>query len=232
MRATVDTTVQRVLDDLERLGSAMRREDMRTRYGIDTPKAHGVAVGDLQRLAKQIGPDHALALRLWDTGWYEARMVACFIGDPAKITSQQLDAWCDTFDNWGIVDTACMHLVDRSPLAWQKVAEWCTRPDEFGRRAGFALLASLALHDKKEPDRRFEAALDLVRTYASDDRNFVKKAISWALHATGIRNRALHTKCLRLAKDLASSAVPAERWVGKDASKKLQTPASLRRLKP
>jgi 3-methyladenine DNA glycosylase AlkD len=230
-QTALDSAVDRILADIERLGSAVRREEMATRYGIITQKAHGVAIGDLQKLARQIGHDHDLALRLWKSGWYEARILACFIGDADKISSQQMDEWRQTFDNWGIVDTACLHLFDKSPLAWHKVAEWCPLDDEFGRRAGFALLAALALHDRKAPDERFEASLELIRAYATDNRNFVKKSVSWALHAIGIRNRALHTRSLALAQELATSMDRAERWVGKDAMKKLQTPASLRRLK-
>jgi 3-methyladenine DNA glycosylase AlkD len=147
---------------LERHGNARTRDLMLPKYGITAKKAFGVPVGTIHHLAKKIGRDHALALVLWKTGCYEARLLSAFIDEPERVTPAQMDAWARDFDSWAVCDTVCFHLFDRTPLAWKKIAPWCRRRDEFVRRAGFALLASLALHDKSAGDGVFLRALPLV----------------------------------------------------------------------
>ena len=215
---------------LERRGSARVREEMLTRYGITAPKAYGVPVGTVQQLAKRLGTDHALAAGLWATGWYEARLLAAMVDDPGLGTPAQMDRWARDFDNWGICDTVCFKLFDRTPHAWRKVELWARRRDEFVRRAAFALLASLALHDKGTGDDAFLAALGVIEQGATDDRNFVKKGVSWALRAVGRRNRSLHAAALALARRLAEADAPAPRWIGKDALRDLASPAARRQL--
>src|SRR5512134_3243119 len=149
-----DRKVREVLRWLERRGTKRNREGM-ARYAIRAPKVFGVSVGDLQRLARELGRDHALAEALWKTGWYEARMLTAFMDEPARVTVAQMNRWARDFDNWAICDTLCFHLFDRSPQAWRMVGPWCRRRREFERRAGFALLAALALHDRHAPDERF-----------------------------------------------------------------------------
>ena len=156
------TRVQEALAWLERRGSKRTRDEMRTRYGITAPRSFGVSVATIQQLAKRLGRDHGLAAALWATEWYEARMLAAFVDEPERVTPAQMDRWCRDFDNWGICDTVCFNLFDRTPHAWSKVAPWCGRREEFVRRAGFALLASLALHDKVAPETAFLRALPLV----------------------------------------------------------------------
>ena len=146
------------------------------RYAITAPKAFGVSVATLKQLAKRLGRDHHLALALWDTGWYEARMLAAFVDEPARVTSAQMDRWAKDFDNWAICDTHCFHLFDCTPHAWKKVRQWSGRREEFVKRAAFALVAGIALHDKKAPDGPFLDALPLAERAAGDHRNFVKKA--------------------------------------------------------
>jgi 3-methyladenine DNA glycosylase AlkD len=214
---------------LQRRGSTRVRDGM-ARYGLPSDRAFGVAMNVMQRYAKERGRDHDLALALWETGWYEARMVAAFVADPERLTSAQMDQWCGDFDNWGICDTVCFHLFDRTPYAWRKVAAWSRRRDEFGKRAAFALLACLALHDKAASDQRFVAALPLVERAATDDRNFVKKGVSWALRLIGRRNRALNAAAVATARRLAASAVPPARWIGRGAVKELTSAAVVRRL--
>jgi 3-methyladenine DNA glycosylase AlkD len=193
-----------------------------SRYGIPSDGAFGVPVGKIRAYAKELGRHHALALALWKTGQYESRMLACFVADPAAVTPAEMDAWTKTFDNWAVCDTACFHLFDRTPHAFAKVEQWARSGDEFVKRAAFALLASVALHDKKAPDALFIEALPLIERAASDDRNFVKKGVSWALRGIGKRRgESLRSAAVALAERLAASDDPATRWVGRDALKDL-----------
>lgn len=219
------TGVKEALAQLERRGSRKVREEMESRYGIVAAKAWGVPVSGIQQVAKQLGRDHALAAALWETGWYEARMLAAFVDRPDQVTAAQMDRWARDFDNWAICDTVCFHLFDRTPHAWKKVAPWSRRKEEFVKRAAFALLAGLALHDKQAENALFLRALPLLERAADDDRNFVKKGVSWALRVTGRRNRALHAACLETARRLAQADQPAAVWIGRQAVKELSSPA-------
>jgi len=214
---------------LERMSTRRDRENL-VRFGITADKAFGVSVANIQRLAKQVGRKHDLALALWETGWYEARMLTSFVDEPTHVTSAQMDRWCRDFDNWGICDTVCFHLFDRTPYAWGKVGAWHDKRGEFVRRAAFALLASLALHDKKAGDAAFVKGLRLVEITATDERNFVKKGVSWALRLIGRRNVALNARAVVLARTLASSTDATARWIGKGALKELTSPLVTRRL--
>jgi len=166
--------VQAVLRWLERHSTKRTREGM-ARYGIPSDNAFGVSMANMRVLAKRLGRNHELAAALWDTGWYEARMLTSFVDEPGRVTPAQLDRWCRDFDNWAICDTVCFHLFDRTSHAWQQVAKWCDRREEFVRRAAFALLASLAVHDKGAADAPFAESLLLIERAATDERNFVKK---------------------------------------------------------
>lgn len=216
---------------LERKGSRRVAEGM-ARYGIETRlRVLGVSMGTMQslakRLKKEMGPDarHALAAALWSTECYEARMLAPLVDDPALVTVAQMNAWAADFDSWAVVDNACFWLFDRSPLAWGRARPWAASPREFIRRAGFVLMACLALHDKEADDARFRPFLPLIERGARDERNFVKKGVSWALRSIGRRRPALHAASLAVAKRLAASDGPAARWVGKDALRELSSPA-------
>jgi len=225
---------ERVRDSLawlERHGSKAYREAMLTRYGITAPRSYGVKVGMIQQLAKRLGKDHDLAEALWKTGWYEARMLSSYVDDPARVTSVQMDRWVRDFDNWGICDTVCFVLFDKTPHAWRKVEQWSKRREEFVKRAAFALIASLALHDKRAGDEPFLRSLKLIERAATDDRNFVKKGVSWALRGTGRRSPELHAEAMALATRLAESSNAAARWIGKDAIRDLTKPAVLKKMK-
>lgn len=187
-------------------------------------------MANMKSIAKRCGRDHELAGALWKSGRYEARMLATLVDEPERLTAAQMERWCRDFDNWAICDTACFALFDRSPHAWSKFGPWCGRTAEFERRAGFALLACLALHDKDAPDAPFLAGLRLVEREADDDRNFVKKGVSWALRSIGRRNPALHVVAMALARRLASAPDAAARWVGNDALKELRGPVVTRQL--
>jgi 3-methyladenine DNA glycosylase AlkD len=228
--AAVDRQVKETLAWLERRGSDRNRDGM-ARYGIVSDKAFGVSVGDLRNLGKRLGRSHELAIALWKTRWYEARMLVPFVGEPDRLTPAQMDRWARDFDNWAICDALCFHLFDRSPHAYRKVSAWAKRREEFVRRAAFALAASLALHDRQAPDRPFEKMLPLIARAATDERNFVKKGVSWALRGIGMRSPALHAKSLALARRLAASSDPSARWVGHDAIRDLSRPMIVKRVR-
>jgi 3-methyladenine DNA glycosylase AlkD len=192
------------------------------RFGITATKAFGVSMANLQKIAKPLGRDHALAEALWKTGWYEARMLASLIDEPDLVTPAQMDRWCKDFDNWGICDTVCFKLFDQTPHAFAKVTKWAASDEEFIKRGAFALLASLALHDKSSPDAAFLKTLPLVERAATDERNFVKKGVSWALRGIGHRSPKLWTAAMATAERLAASDDATARWIGRDAIKDLK----------
>ncbi|HSQ21026.1 MAG TPA: DNA alkylation repair protein [Blastocatellia bacterium] len=219
-----------MLESLELLAEERVLDDMSKRYGIYTTKAFGVSMANMQKVARPLGRNHELAAALWDTGWYEARMLTSFVDEPELVTPAQMDRWCGDFDNWGICDTLCFHLFDRTPHAWHKVAQWSHRKSEFVKRAAFALLACLALHDKQASDRWFVDGLLLIERAATDERNFVKKGVSWALRAIGRRNTSLNSAAVTLARRLADSTSPAARWVGNDALRDITSSVVTKRL--
>ena len=218
-----------VLRWLERQGTRRTIDEM-ARYGIEAERAFGVPMGTLLSLRKRLGQDHALSLALWDTGWYEARLLAALVGDPQRVTRRQMNAWAAGFENWADCDTVCFKLFDRTPLAWEKAPQWAESPRELVKRGGFVLMACLALHDKTAPDRKFLSFLPLIERGARDERNLVKKGVSWALRAIGQRNVALNAAALATAKRLAQSQEAAPRWVGKDALRELASPKVRARL--
>jgi 3-methyladenine DNA glycosylase AlkD len=216
-------TKDEVLAWLEKQGT-QKQIDGLARYGITASKAFGVSVGTMLRLKKELDRDHALATALWKSGWYEARMFAAMIGEPEKVTRKEMNAWVAEFDNWAICDTVCWHLWDRAPHAWDRIGAWADAKPEFTKRTAFALLACLALHDKSAADEPFLAALPLIEFAASDERNFVKKGVSWALRSVGRRSAALYAASLELAERLAASKDSTERWIGKDVLRDLTRP--------
>jgi 3-methyladenine DNA glycosylase AlkD len=226
---TPNPGVETTLAWLKRRGSARNRDGM-SRYGIRSAKVFGVSMATMRPLVKRLGRNHELALALWRSGWLEARILAGFVADPAQVSPVLMDQWCRDFDNWAVCDSTCIHLFARTPHAWRKVPLWSRRHDEFMRRAGFALLAALAVHDKRAPDAAFARALRCVEAASGDDRNLVRKAVNWALRQIGKRNRALHAKALALSRRLAARPDAAARWIGKDAIRELTSPAVIRRL--
>jgi 3-methyladenine DNA glycosylase AlkD len=227
---SVDADVRAALAWLEQNSNQHERDNL-VRFGVNATKAFGVSMANIQVLAKQLGRDHALAIALWDTGWYEARLLTSFVDDPAHVSAAQMDRWCRAFDNWGVCDTVCFKLFDRTPHAWAKVKQWSGSHDEFVKRAAFALLASLAGHDKHATNAQFEAGLRLIEPAADDERNFVKKGVSWALRRVGRRNAALNTSAVAVARRLATSESAAARWIGRGALKELTSPTVQRGLR-
>lgn len=218
-----------VLDWMKAHGTEQVRESIGPRFGIVVDKAFGTSMAQLKQLAKVVGRDQALSLALWSTGWYDARMFACLIGEPKEVTAAQMEAWCTDFDNWATCDTACFALFDKTPHALAKVKAWAERKPEFEKRAAFALLASLALHDKKSGDALFLECLPLVRKAANDPRNFVKKGVSWAARGIACRSTVLHDAVTTMAEELAASSDATERWVGKDVLRDIQRPLVVKR---
>jgi 3-methyladenine DNA glycosylase AlkD len=208
------------LEWLQAKSTARDRANL-VRFGINARNAFGVSMANIQALAKRLGRSHELAAALWQTGRYEARMLAAFVDEPSRVTVAQMDRWCRDFDNWGICDTVCFKLFDQSPHAWSRIEPWAGKSDEFGKRAAFALLASLAGHDKTSGNRPFLDGLRLIERAASDDRNFVKKGVNWALRRIGTRNRELRDAAIEVAARLAASPEASARWIGKDALREL-----------
>ncbi len=217
---------------MERLGTMenpSNREGM-ARYGIRTEHALGVSMPALRGIAKEIGKDHIIAVNLWESGIHEARILACLIDDPDHVSEEQMEAWVQDFDSWDLCDQCCSNLFDRTPYARQKAVEWAGSEDEFVKRAGFVLMAALSVHDKKAGDAVFLAFLPLIRKASSDERNFVKKAVNWALRQIGKRNRQLNQAAIDIAGELAAAESRSARWIGRDALRELQSEAVRTRL--
>lgn len=191
-------------------------------YGINPAVALGVRIPELRRLAREIGTDHSLALRLWRTGVHEARILAGMIDDPARVSERQMESWVRGFDSWDVCDQVCANLFDRTPHAWRKAVAWTARDEEFVKRAGFVLMACLAVHARSASDSAFRRLLPVIEERAIDDRNYVRKGASWALRQIGKRNEALRAAAVRVARRLTLGDTPGSRWVGRDVLRELE----------
>jgi 3-methyladenine DNA glycosylase AlkD len=200
-------------------------------YGMSTRNRLGVSMPELRALAKLIGKDHQLALRLWETGIPDARILASIVDQPEEVTESQMEAWARGFDSWDVCDQVCLNLFDQTPLAPQKAAAWANRQEEFMKRAAFSLIACLAWHNKKAPDSLFLGLLPVIRDAAMDERNMVKKAVCWALRNIGKRNRALHRAALGTAKEIQGLESKAARWIAAQARRELESEAVQKRLR-
>ena len=221
-------TADEVLARLRGLAVPSRLPGM-ARYGIATDLAYGVTVGELRTLAREFGRDHDLAAELWDSGVHEARILASLLDDPALVDDAQFERWALGFDSWDLCDQVCQNLFRYAAPAWTKAGEWTTRPELFVRRAGYSLMAGLAVAEKRADDARFAALLSPLAAGADDDRPLVRKAASWALRAIGKRNPVLHRLALDTAEQLREGS-RAARWVGTDAVRELGSPAVRKRL--
>jgi 3-methyladenine DNA glycosylase AlkD len=192
------------------------------RFGIPAVKTLGLNTPQMRVIARSVGRDQALAEALWETGILDARIVASLIGDPDAITRAVMDRWARDFDSWAECDACCCNLFDRSPHAWTQIRKWAPRRGEFVRRAAFATIAALAVHDKKAEDRVFLEALPLIERYAFDERNFVKKGVNWALRNIGKRNAALRVAAMECAERVRVQGTPSARWIAADALRELR----------
>ena len=217
--------------ELEALGDPAARAGM-ARFGIDTTTALGVSVTSLRQLAKPLRRDHQLALDLWDTGVHEARLLATMIDDPHEVTTAQMEGWAAGFNSWDLVDQCCGNLFDKTPFARSKALEWSVRSEEFVKRAGFALMACLAVHDKQAADEDFTPFFERIEAEANDARNFVKKAVNWALRQIGNRNAALNERAIQTGLRVQQIGSPPARWIASNALRELRSEAVQRRLDP
>jgi 3-methyladenine DNA glycosylase AlkD len=200
------------------------------RYGISPKNNLGISVYQLRNLAQEIGKNHELALTLWNTGIHDARLLAVFVDDPRWVTNEQMDAWVADFDSWDVCDQACTSLFDRTPLAWKKVFEWAELEEEFVKRAAFSLIAGLAVHEKHAGDDRFEQFFPLIKRCVVDERNYVKKAVNWALRNIGKRNLSLNEKTITLSEEISEIDSKSAQWITRDALKELTSEKIQKRL--
>jgi 3-methyladenine DNA glycosylase AlkD len=224
------TEVSDILKELRARGDPRSVEEM-VRFGIRTVDAYGLSMPEIRRIGRRLGRNHSLALRLWSTGNYEARVLASLVDVPAEVTTEQMDKWVGEFDNWAICDGCCFNLFEKTPYAYDKALEWSRREEEYVRRAGFSLMAALAIHDKKADDDRFLPFLVAISERADDDRNFVRKAVNWALRQVGKRNVRLNREAVKVALDLKTRNSASARWVAADALRELTGDAVRARLK-
>jgi len=217
----MSATAKEVLIELKKFANRANVKGM-ARFGINPTNTLGVSIPTLRGIAKSHRLDHALALELWKSGIHEARILAAFVDDPKQVTESQMETWVKDFDSWDVCDQVCSGLFDKIPLVCQKAVEWSKRPEEFVKRAGFVLMACLAVHDKKSGDEAFEKFLPIIIREANDDRNFVRKAVNWALRQIGKRNNRLNVKALTVARELSESDSKSARWIGKNALRELE----------
>jgi len=201
------------------------------RFGIQSSNSFGVSVPKLRALARTVGRDHLLAMRLWETGLHDARLLATMVDDPDEVTIDQMDKWVRDFDSWDVVDGSCGNLFDKTPFAVAKAKDWCKREEEFVKRAGFVLMAELAVHDKEAKDKVFLDFLPVVIGGASDSRNFVKKAVNWSLRQIGKRNLKLNKAAVSTALKIQKIDSGAAKWIASDALRELKSSQVLKRLR-
>jgi 3-methyladenine DNA glycosylase AlkD len=223
------STVEEILEYLQSKSKSDNLEGM-ARFGIVTTNRYGVSVPEMRKLAKIIRKNHQLALKLWDIGVAEARIVAGMIADPLELTEKQMEKWVIDFNSWDVCDQVCMNLFDKSPLAWKKIRDWSKREEEFVKRAAFALIACLAWHDKNAEDQKFTDLLPLIAAHSEDSRNFVKKSVNWALRNIGKRNKFLNSQALKTAYQIKKKDSKVARWIASDTIRELESPKIIKRL--
>src|SRR5437667_9003510 len=222
-------TVDFFVEELRKRASSKGREGM-SRFGIQTGKAFGVSIPQIRDLAKKIGRNHELAQQLWVSEIHEARILASMVDDPARVSEEQMEKWAIEFDSWDVVDGCCGNLFDKTKFAVRKAHEWSKRREEYVKRAGFVLMAELAVHDKKAADKTFLDFLPLIFREASDERNFVKKAVNWALRQIGKRNSALNSAAIKTCSRLRDSDSRSAKWVASYALRELTSAEVKRKL--
>lgn len=218
-----------ILKNLKSMSDPKAVEGM-ARYGINPKNNLGISVYKLRKIAKDIGKDHKLALKMWDSKIHDMRLLACFIDDPIYVTSDQMDSWVMDFDSWDICDQACTSLFDLTPFAWDKVFKWVCYDEEFVRRAAFSLIAGLTVHDKKTSDKEFERFFPLLIKYSIDERNYVKKAVNWALRNIGKRSLYLNKKAIEISIQIKKIKSKSAGWISSDSLRELTSEKVKNRL--
>ena len=219
-----------VLEKLKTLSDPKVVEGM-ARFRINPENTYGVSIPNLRRIAKEVGVDHALAQQLWVSGIHDARILASMIDDPKIVTEEQMESWVKDFDSWDVCDECCMNLFVKTRFAYQKASEWSSNDKEFIKRAAFVLMACLAVSDKKAVDIKFEPFFPLIKREAGDNRNFVKKAVNWALRQIGKRNLNLNKRAIEIAKEIQRMDSRSARWIASDAIRELTSHAVQERLR-
>lgn len=222
--------VSEVLESLRSLSNPEAVSSM-ARFGIKAEKALGVSVPALRKLARSVGKDHRLSQELWDSGLHEARELATMIADPKQVTEELMESWVKDIDSWDVCDHCCGNLWDKTPFAYRKASEWSLRPEEFVKRASFSLIAALALHDKAASDDAFIKFLPIIKRESIDERNFVKKAVNWALRQIGKRNRNLNRQAIETAREIQTLDSQSARWIAADALRELTNAKVQSRMK-
>lgn len=217
---------------VERLQARARPDQLAgmASFGMAVEQRLGVSIPELRQIAKEVGKDHQLALELWDTGIAEARIVAAMVDRPEDLTEEQMERWVAGFNSWDVCDQVCMNLFEKSPLVWKKIVDWSGREEEYVRRAAYALIACLAWHDKRTTDMEFIRLFPVIKQGATDERNYVKKAVSWALRNVGKRNRNLNQAAIELAEEIGRIDSKAARWIASDVLRELNSEAVQKRL--
>jgi len=213
-------TASQIIKKLKSLSKPKNVEGM-ARFGINPKKTLGVSIPVLRKMAKEIGKNHQLALQLWDSGYHEARILAGFIDEIEKVDEKQMEKWVKDFDSWDVCDQVCSSLFDKTDFVWQKIEELTRRKEEFVKRTGFTLMACLAVHDKKAQDKDFIKLLLMIKREATDERNFVKKAVNWALRQVGKRNKNLNKQAIKIAKEILKMEGKTAKWIAGDALREL-----------
>jgi 3-methyladenine DNA glycosylase AlkD len=219
-----------ILKKLKSLSNPKAVEGM-VKYGITPESTYGVSIPNLRKIAKQVGTNHNLAQQLWESDIRETRILASMVDDPKIVTEEQMERWVKDFDYWEICDQCCMNLFERTKFAHQKCVEWSSNEEEFVKRAGFVLMARLAVSDKKADDEQFEKFLPMIKNEASDNRNYVKKAVNWALRQIGKRNSNLNRKTIEIAKEIQKMDCRSAKWIASDAIQELTSEAVQKRLR-
>lgn len=220
----------KIVRELRSMSNPKNVEGMQ-RFGIRGGEMLGISVYEIRRMAKNIGKNHELAQKLWDSKIHEARMLACFVDDPKQVTEEQMDRWTGDFESWDICDQCCSNLFDKTPFAEKKIFEYSKRSEEFVKRTGFVLIATRSVHDKKAKDSEFEKYLPIIKREATDERNFVRKAVNWSLRQIGKRNLTLNRKAIKIGEEIQKMDSKTAKWIANDVLKELKSDAVQKRLK-
>ncbi len=219
-----------ILNQLQDLSNPQAVAGM-ARFGINPHNTYGVSVVNLRRMAKQIGHDHRLAQQLWASGIHEARILASLVDIPESVGEAQMESWVKDFDSWDVCDQCCSNLFDKTKFAYRKAVGWSKHKEEFVKRAGFVLMATLAVHDREAKNEAFQRFLPVIKRECTDERNYVRKAVNWALRQIGKRNLYLNQMAIRTAKEIKAIESPAARWIGSDALRELSSAAVQKKLR-
>jgi 3-methyladenine DNA glycosylase AlkD len=225
-----EMTAEEVIKELKKHYNQKNIDGM-ARFGIVSANAFGVATPVIKAIAKKLGKNHELALELWESNYYEARAIAFLIDDPKLVSKSQMNKWVRDFDSWAICDGTCCYLFQKTPYAIEKIFEWADRKEEFIRRTAFSLIAYISVHHKKRDDKEFLQFFPLIKKYSTDERNFVKKAVNWALRQIGKRSKYLNKEALKLAKEIQALDSKSAKWIAADAIRELTNPKIISRLK-